>query len=118
MMMTLSFRAPGPRFGRIALSGGMIACASLGLSIGCASADARSQQVPMEVTSDTPEYCQKLVDRVHDLEEVAPGKPPREVADLSVEGQKMCQKGQTRGGILRLRQAILMMKHEDPPISH
>ncbi|HVY17018.1 MAG TPA: hypothetical protein VHB27_17480 [Rhodopila sp.] len=103
----------------MALSGGMIAFAGLTVPSGRLSAETRLQQPPMEVTTDTPEYCRQLADRVRDLVEVAPAKPPREVDDLSAEGQKMCDHGQTRGGILRLRQALLlMMKHDDPPAQH
>lgn len=69
----------------------------------------------MEVTSDTPEYCLELADRVNNLVEVAQAKPPQQVADLQVEGKRMCAHGQTRGGIMRLRQAILLMKHDDQP---
>jgi len=85
----------------------------LALPANPAVAETGLQQAPMEVTTDTPEYCHQLADRVHTLE-VASGKPPREVSDLSVEGQKMCDHGQTRGGIMRLRQAILIMKHDAP----
>jgi hypothetical protein len=123
MKSSFTSRAAGPRFGRIALSGGMLAGGMLtwmGLAFPTprAMAENASQQTPMEVTTDTPEYCHQLADRVHTLVKVASGKPPREVADLSVEGQKMCNQGQTRGGIMRLRQAILIMNHDDPPPGH
>lgn len=114
MITSLTSWAANPRFGRMALSGGMLAWASLVFPAGIATAEPRQQQTPMEVTTDTPEYCHQLADRVHSLVQVSSGKPPREVADLSIEGQKMCDHGQTRGGIMRLRQAILMMKHDDP----
>jgi hypothetical protein len=96
------------------LVGGMLTLVGLTLPTTRAVAQTESQQTPMEVTTDTPEYCHQLADRVHTLE-VASGKPPREVSVLSVEGQKMCDQGQTRGGIMRLRKAILIMKHDDPP---
>lgn len=122
MRSTFASRAAGlgtrPVFGRLALSSGILACMSLMSPVARLQAETRVQQVPMEVTTDTPEYCQRLADRVHDLVRDAEAKPPREVADLSVEGQKMCEQGQTRGGILRLRQAILIMKHDDPSIRH
>jgi hypothetical protein len=125
MKSSLASRPTGPRFGRLALMGGgfltrgILACGMLTL-VGLARpatqalAQTDSQQTPMEVTTDTPEYCHQLADRVHTLEGTA-GKPPREVAVLSVEGQKMCDQGQTRGGIMRLRKAILIMTHNDPP---
>ena len=69
------------------------------------------QAPPQRVTSDTPEYCLKLLDRVGELVRGAPAPPPQEVTLLSSEGQRMCDQGQTRGGILRLRRALMMMKH-------
>jgi hypothetical protein len=48
---------------------------------------------------------------VDDLVRGAPAPPPQEVTLLSNEGQRMCDHGQTRGGILRLRRALMMMKH-------
>ena len=73
------------------------------------------QSSPMEITTDTPEYCQKLLSRIGELVRLATAPVPHEASDLTAEGQRMCNHGQTRGGIMRLRQAILLMKHEDPP---
>ena len=73
-----------------------------------------SGQSPVqEVTSDTPEYCLQLLDRVSELVRVADAPPPQEVTSLSSEGQKMCDQGQTRGGILRLRRALLLMMRQN-----
>lgn len=69
------------------------------------------QPAPQRVTSDTPEYCLHLFDRVSELVRVASAPPPLEVTSLSSEGQRMCDQGQTRGGILRLRRALMMMMH-------
>ena len=66
-----------------------------------------------QVTSDTPEYCLQLLDRVSELVRVADTPPPQEVTSLSSEGQKMCDQGQTRGGILRLRRALLLMTRQN-----
>ena len=70
-----------------------------------------SQSPPQRVTSDTPQYCLHLLDRVSELVRVAGSPPPQEVVYLSSEGQRMCDQGQTRGGILRLRRALLLMLH-------
>jgi hypothetical protein len=70
------------------------------------------QSPPQPVTSDTPEYCLRLLDRVSEMVRVAGSPPPREVTFLSSEGQRMCDQGQTRGGILRLRQALVLMMHQ------
>jgi hypothetical protein len=69
-----------------------------------------SAQAPAEITSDTPEYCLHLLDRVSALVNVAPAPPPQEVTALSAEGQRMCDHGQVRGGIMRLRHALLLMQ--------
>jgi hypothetical protein len=64
------------------------------------------------VTSDTPEYCLQLLDRISEMVRVAETPPPEEVTSLSSEGQRMCDQGKTRGGIMRLRQALLLMTHQ------
>ncbi len=65
-----------------------------------------------EVTTDTPQYCLHLLDMVSEMVRRSVQPPPHEVTDLSAEGQRMCDHGQTRGGILRLRRALLlMMRH-------
>ena len=69
------------------------------------------QPAPQRVTSDTPEYCLKLHDRVSELMRATGSPMPSEVAFLSSEGQRMCGQGQTRGGILRLRRALMLMEN-------
>lgn len=70
----------------------------------------RAQEQPELVTTDTPAYCMQLLDQVSSLVRVAPAPPPDEVTSLSTEGQRMCVHGQTRGGILRLRRALMLMR--------
>ena len=70
------------------------------------------QSPPQEVISDTPQYCLQLFDRVSEMVRLAGTPPPQEVAYLSSEGQRMCGQGQTRGGILRLRRALMMMLNQ------
>jgi hypothetical protein len=67
--------------------------------------------MPERITSDTPEYCLHLLDRVSEMVRLSASPPPPEVTFLSSEGQRMCDQGQTRGGILRLRHALLLMLH-------
>lgn len=62
------------------------------------------------VTSDTPEYCLFLLDKVSAMVREAHTPPPVEVTQLSTEGQRMCDHGQTRPGILRLRRAVVLMQ--------
>ncbi len=65
---------------------------------------------PMEITTDTPEYCQKLLHRVGNMVRLATEPVPAEVTDLTSEGQRMCDHGQTRGGIMRVRSALKIME--------
>ncbi len=64
---------------------------------------------PVRVTTDTMEYCLHLADVVGTMTRAADKQPPSDVRDLSSEGRRMCDEGQVRGGILRLRQAVTIM---------
>jgi hypothetical protein len=65
-------------------------------------------QTPVEqVTTDTPEYCLHLLQRLRQIEQSRP--PPKDVAYLSDEGKMMCDHGQIRAGITRLRRAMQIM---------
>jgi hypothetical protein len=91
---------------------GAAACIAAGLVvIGVVPVAGQSQ--PQQVLSDTPAYCLQLLDRVSELVRVASAPPPQEVTSLSSEGQRMCDQGLTRGGILRLRRALMIMMHPD-----
>ncbi len=81
---------------------------SLPLIGGMLSAYAQSQ-IPT-VTSDSPEYCGELMDRISGMTRAAAMPPPTEAAELSEEGEQMCGQGQVRGGILRLRRALLILR--------
>jgi len=87
---------------------------SLGLGLlllnGGAAAPAGSDSAAVVVTTDTPEYCHKLLDRIGQAIHAATAPPPVEVASLSTEGKRMCHDGLTRGGILRLRRALLILE--------
>jgi hypothetical protein len=63
------------------------------------------------VTSDSPEYCGVLMDRITGITRTTAMPPPTEAAVLSEEGERMCVRGQTRGGILRLRRALEILRH-------
>ena len=73
------------------------------------------QTDPMQITTDTPEYCQKLLTRLGELLRLATAPVPQEVDDLTFEGQRMCDHGQTRSGIMRLRSALLIMEKGNGP---
>jgi len=64
-----------------------------------------------EVTSDTPAYCDVLMERITGMVHDASLPPSTEVAVLSQEGERMCVSGQIRGGVMRLRRAIAIMRH-------
>jgi hypothetical protein len=89
-----------------------VACwLGLALAVGPASGFGQTQAV--EVTSDTPEYCLHLFDRVSELVRQSEHPLPREVTELSSDGQRMCDHGQTRGGIMRLRKALLLLQQPE-----
>jgi len=93
---------------------------SLGLGLlltnGTLVPSAGGDTTPVVVTTDTPEYCQKLLDRVTQAIHAATQPLPIEVSTLSTEGERMCLNGLTRGGVLRLRRALMLLEQgQDPP---
>jgi hypothetical protein len=93
---------------------GVIA-ASLALAIGSASAlsqpDAPSSTDTMRVTTDTAQYCDSLADMVAQASRAHPGAEPQ-ARSLAEEGLRMCDEGLIRGGLARLRRALLMLQSE------
>jgi hypothetical protein len=86
----------------------------LGLTtLSVAGLDADTQAPPVEVTTDTRAYCQRLSNQVSERMRELKTAPPADVQRLSGEGERLCDAGQTRGGILRLRRAWLMITHPD-----
>ncbi len=67
---------------------------------------------PPEVTTDTQEYCHTLRDKILLMVRQASTPPPNEIFDLSIQGQRMCDQGQPRHGIQRLRRALLILKQQ------
>jgi hypothetical protein len=76
--------------------------ASATLSCGVAWA----QETPVSVITDTWEYCSQLEARIAQRP-----NHPGEVRRLELEGRRMCDHGDVRGGIARLRQALVLLKH-------
>ena len=74
----------------------------------------RSRQLPAtRVTSDTPEFCDHLARQVRREVRQRGGAPvPDEVSMLEQEGSRMCREGHVRPGILRIRQALMILKHQ------
>ncbi len=89
------------RAASLAVLGSCVALGPLGVPI-------VDGQTPVEqVTTDTPEYCLHLLERLHEVER---GQPPsQDVAFLSNEGKLMCDHGEIRAGITRLRRAMQIM---------
>jgi hypothetical protein len=83
----------------------------LGLFVFGLLAPAYAQARDPVVTSDTPEYCGVLMERITGFRRATAMAPPTEAAVLSEEGARMCVHGQTRGGILRLRRALEILRH-------
>ncbi len=67
---------------------------------------------PFVVTTDTQRYCRQLLERVTELVRMSAAPVPTEVASLSVEGRQLCDEGQVRGGVIRLRRAVMVMTNE------
>jgi hypothetical protein len=82
----------------------------LSISAWMALAPVSGQPAPQQITTDTPQYCLVLLDRVSELVRGLSAPPPQEVTNLSTDGQKMCDQGQTRGGIMRLREALVLLR--------
>jgi hypothetical protein len=66
------------------------------------------QAPPAAITTDTAAYCNELSRRAHELAALHPVPPPRTI-ELVVEGGALCARGQIRGGLLRLRQAVRLL---------
>lgn len=69
-----------------------------------------TEDPPMVVTSDTRAYCLSLSDRINRY-----GAMPREVRELETEGRDLCEQGRVRGGINRLRRALMVLRAERGP---
>ncbi len=67
-------------------------------------AGSAGSQEPMPITTDTMEYCITLAERMADAE-----MPPH-ARLLWRNGRAMCEHGQVRDGLARLRRAMLMIK--------
>jgi hypothetical protein len=84
---------------------------SSGISRAGLTLSANAQTRDPIVTSDTPEYCGILLERITGIRRATATPPPTEVAALSEEGERMCVHGQSRGGVMRLRRALEIMRH-------
>ncbi len=61
------------------------------------------------LTSDTPAYCVQLAREVTERHSQV-----LDVQRLLAEGKELCDHGQVRGGIRRLRRALVLLHHKTP----
>lgn len=87
---------------------------SVGLGFALTASPLAGQVAPAQVTTDTPQYCLQLLDKVSEMVRIR-ANPPPEVTSLTTDGERMCDQGQTRGGILRLRRALVLLLKEGEP---
>lgn len=82
--------------------------AGLGIAL-IATVPGVSQPPAVVVTTDTAAYCRELSGKLTELVRIAPRPPEDEVLDMGTEGRHLCEEGQVRGGILRLRRGVMVM---------
>ncbi|MCH4089860.1 hypothetical protein [Acetobacter sp.] len=70
--------------------------------------EASTTEVGMEVTSDSRDYCSRLM-RTIDQYNVQ-SHPENDVTALRKEGQRLCSQGYVRLGVTRLREALAILK--------
>ncbi len=85
----------------------LVSVAGAGVAISAALLGG-TQAPPAAITSDTAAYCHELSERAHELAALHPAPSPRTI-ELVIEGRALCARGQIRGGLLRLRQAVRLM---------
>ena len=78
------------------------------LALAGPTAHAEPEQ-PVIILTDTLEYCEQLQHRTQQWPVMSP-----EVKYLVREGHQMCDHGEIRGGINRLRRALRILNHHTP----
>lgn len=68
---------------------------------------------PMVVTTDTGAYCHTLGQQIS--ASGAHGGLSQEVLDLQAQGRDLCAAGHVRGGINRLRRALMVLRDQRSP---
>jgi hypothetical protein len=76
---------------------------------------ARAEERPPRVTSQSAEYCAVLVRRVEALLVVPSHPSSEEAVELAAEGRRLCDQGHMRGGIMRLRMALMILRTPPDP---
>lgn len=109
---------PGPRAGHAPrrMNCGVIRAPAIAMLLttwvfGAATAQDASRDPSSDaasVTSDTQAYCLQLAARIE-----ASGEMPPLAQALWTEGRGMCGRGQVRGGLARLRRAMMIVQGGD-----
>lgn len=68
----------------------------------------------LRTTTDSPEYCKQLQGQVDHLMRGAKTTTNDKARTLTEEGERLCQRGQTRSGIQYLRQAYVLLSKAEP----
>lgn len=68
----------------------------------------------LRTTTDSPEYCKQLHGQVDHLMRGAKTTTNDKARTLTEEGERLCQRGQTRSGIQYLRQAYVLLSKAEP----
>ena len=87
----------------------------IGLAVSGLPPALAEEELAVEVTTTSPAYCRHLHDQVTAMLRTAPGTPPDHVTALSAEGRRMCDNGLERGGITRLRHALVILTQPSEP---
>ncbi|MBS0560548.1 MAG: hypothetical protein JSR21_10885 [Proteobacteria bacterium] len=94
---------------RITAAAMLISCM---VAVSGAQSGSSPDSPPEQITTDTLAYCRELAVRLEKMTGSA-ALIPATVLRLSTAGRDMCEQGLTRGGIMRLRKAIVLMMHPD-----
>ena len=85
--------------------------ASVALATHARGQSSSTELPPARITSDTPEFCSRLAERLRQkIRAIRPEPVPDEVVLLEQEGLRMCHEGHVRPGILRIRQALMILR--------
>jgi hypothetical protein len=68
---------------------------------------------PTRVITDTPDYCRQLRLMVEEVVRRAAIPPPGRATLLAEQGGQMCDQGIIKGGIVRLRRALIMLREAE-----
>lgn len=96
--------------GDVRASAAAIGLTVLAAGLSCSDrALADNHSVP-RITSHSRDYCAYLTERLDALMFNAHLAPSAQVISLSEEGRRMCDVGQVRGGVARLRRAVMLLQ--------